>query len=69
MNACKSIIIKADFCIFSLFIFYLLLEFLPLYNKEQFKRHKVRPGITGWAQINGRNTLKYSEKFRFDVWY
>lgn len=43
--------------------------FLPLYSDEQMHRHDVRPGITGWAQINGRNNLKYSEKFTLDVWY
>ena len=47
----------------------LLVEFLPLYNSEQYRRHFVRPGITGWAQINGRNTVKYSKKFEYDVWY
>ena len=47
----------------------LLVDFLPLYNAEQFRRHIVRPGITGWAQVNGRNTMKYSQKFEYDVWY
>lgn len=47
----------------------LLVDFLPLYSKEQARRHDVRPGITGWAQINGRNTMKYSKKFEYDVWY
>ena len=47
----------------------LLVEFLPLYSKEQARRHEVRPGITGWAQVNGRNTMKYSKKFEYDVWY
>ncbi|MGS2764940.1 sugar transferase [Sinomicrobium sp. M5D2P9] len=47
----------------------LLTEYLPLYNKEQKKRHKVRPGITGWAQVNGRNAISWQEKFALDVWY
>ncbi len=47
----------------------LLVEYLPLYTKEQFLRHNVRPGITGWAQVNGRNTLSWEEKFKLDVWY
>jgi lipopolysaccharide/colanic/teichoic acid biosynthesis glycosyltransferase len=47
----------------------LLVEYLPLYSKEQAKRHKVRPGITGWAQINGRNTIFWDQKFKLDVWY
>jgi len=47
----------------------LLMEYLPLYNKEQIRRHEVRPGITGWAQINGRNTISWEEKFALDVWY
>ena len=47
----------------------LLIDFLPLYNEEQMRRHDVRPGITGWAQVNGRNTMKYSKKFEYDVWY
>lgn len=47
----------------------LLTEYLPLYNEEQKKRHQVRPGITGWAQINGRNSISWDEKFRLDVWY
>lgn len=47
----------------------LLPEYLPLYTSEQMKRHLVRPGITGWAQINGRNSISWEEKFRLDVWY
>ncbi|MBS2969655.1 sugar transferase [Metabacillus sp. KIGAM252] len=47
----------------------LLMEYLPLYTKEQAKRHKVKPGITGWAQINGRNAITWEEKFKLDVWY
>jgi lipopolysaccharide/colanic/teichoic acid biosynthesis glycosyltransferase len=47
----------------------LLREYLPFYSDEQRKRHSVRPGITGWAQINGRNTLSWEEKFALDVWY
>lgn len=47
----------------------LLMEYLPLYDKRQYRRHEVRPGITGWAQINGRNALSWEEKFELDVWY
>ena len=47
----------------------LLVEYLPLYSKRQFRRHEVRPGITGWAQVNGRNAISWDEKFELDVWY
>ena len=47
----------------------LLMEYLPLYSAEQHRRHEVRPGITGWAQVNGRNALSWSQKFSYDVWY
>ena len=47
----------------------LLMEYLPLYTPEQARRHQVRPGITGWAQVNGRNALSWEDKFRLDVWY
>ncbi len=47
----------------------LLIEYLPLYSAEQMRRHDVRPGITGWAQVNGRNALPWEERFRMDVWY
>lgn len=47
----------------------LLPEYLPLYNKEQQKRHHVKPGITGWAQVNGRNAISWEQKFKYDLWY
>jgi len=47
----------------------LLVDYLPLYDKEQARRHNVRPGITGWAQVNGRNAISWEQKFELDVWY
>lgn len=47
----------------------LLVEYLPIYNDLQKRRHNIRPGITGWAQVNGRNAISWEDKFKFDVWY
>ncbi len=47
----------------------LIIEYLPIYNSTQKKRHNVRPGITGWAQVNGRNSITWKKKFEYDVWY
>lgn len=47
----------------------LLVEYIPLYSEKQFKRHDVLPGLSGWAQINGRNTISWKEKFELDIWY
>jgi lipopolysaccharide/colanic/teichoic acid biosynthesis glycosyltransferase len=47
----------------------LLMEYVPLYNEQQMRRHAVRPGITGWSQVNGRNAISWDEKFALDIWY
>ena len=47
----------------------LLMEYLPLYSEQQYRRHDVRPGVTGWAQVNGRNAISWEDKFKLDVWY
>jgi lipopolysaccharide/colanic/teichoic acid biosynthesis glycosyltransferase len=47
----------------------LLMDYLPLYSSEQYRRHAVRPGVTGWAQVNGRNAISWEQKFTYDVWY
>lgn len=47
----------------------LLVQYIPLYSKEQIRRHEVRPGVTGWAQVNGRNAISWQKKFELDVWY
>jgi lipopolysaccharide/colanic/teichoic acid biosynthesis glycosyltransferase len=45
------------------------MEYLPLYSEQQYRRHEVRPGVTGWAQINGRNAISWEDKFKLDTWY
>lgn len=47
----------------------LLMEYLPLYSEDQYRRHEMRPGITGWAQVNGRNAISWEDRFKLDVWY
>ncbi len=47
----------------------LLVDYLPYYSKEQLRRHEIKPGITGWAQVNGRNSISWEEKFKYDIWY
>lgn len=47
----------------------LLMDYLPLYNEEQARRHEIKPGLTGWAQVNGRNALSWEDKFKLDIWY